>query len=61
MRRKVLQDFANVCCQMFLTSMANYDRINFVLFGSGTVWMDFLNQRCTHNGIGVSPLHDCVD
>ena len=40
--------------------MANYDRINFVLFGSGTVWMDFLNQRCTHNQIGISPLHYCV-
>jgi hypothetical protein len=40
--------------------MANYDRINFVLFGSGTVWMDFLNQRCTHNRIGLSPLHYCI-
>ena len=40
--------------------MANYDRINFALFGSGTVWMDFRNQRCTHNRIGISPLHYCI-
>lgn len=61
MKRKVLQDFANVCCQMFLTSMTNYDRINFVMFGSGPVEMDFLNQRCRHNGIAVSLLHYCFD
>lgn len=60
MRCKVIQDFANVCCQMFLTSMANYDRINFVIFGSGNVWIDFLGQRCLHNRIGISPLHYCV-
>ena len=40
--------------------MSNYDRINFVLFGSGTVVMDFAHQRCTHNNVAVSPLQYCI-
>lgn len=61
MRRKILQHFSNVCCQMFLTSLRNYDLVNFVIFGSGIVEIDFLSQRCTHNGLGISPLHYCVE
>ena len=60
MKRKIIQDFANVCCQMFLASLTNSDRINFVIFGSGVVSMDFLTQRCTHNNIAVSPLFYCI-
>lgn len=60
MRKGVGQDFANVCCQMFLTSLTNADRLNFVLFGDGIVSMDFLGQSCTHNTIAVSPLFYCV-
>lgn len=41
--------------------MSNYDRINFVLFGSGTVVMDFTNQRCRHNNLAISPLRYCID
>lgn len=40
--------------------MTNYDRINFVIFGTGEIWIDFVNQRCTHNGISISPLNYCV-
>ena len=61
MRRKILQHFSDVCCQMFITSLRNYDRINFVLFGSGVVEIDFLTQRCTHNHIGISPLFYCIE
>lgn len=55
MKEKIVQDFANVCGQMFLTSRCNYDRINMVLFGSGTLKIDFLNLKCEHNNIAVSP------
>ncbi|AEG00645.1 hypothetical protein [Methylomonas methanica] len=60
MKRKVLQDFANVCCQRFLTSLSNSDRINFVIFGSGQVTMDFLSLRCDHELTPLSPLGYCV-
>lgn len=60
MRRKVLQDFANVSCQRFLTPLSNSDRINFVIFGSGKVAMDFLPLRCSHESTPLSPLGYCV-
>ncbi len=60
MKRKVIQDFANVCNQMFLTSHNNSDRINFVIFGSGIITMDFLSQRCTHNRLTICPLFYCI-
>ncbi len=60
MKRKVLQDFAHVCCQRFLTSLSNSDRINFVIFGSGRVSIDFLSQRCTHERLAISPLGYCL-
>ena len=60
MRRKVLQDFAHVCCQKFLTSLSNSDRINFAIFGSGRISIDFLSQRCTYDGIGLSTLGYCA-
>jgi len=56
MKRKALQDFANVCCQMFITSLSNYDRINLVLFGSGVIHIDFLTMQCQHNNHAISPL-----
>ncbi len=60
MKHKLIQDFSNVCCQMFLTSLSNSDRINFVLFGSGAVSLNFIDQKCTHNNIGISPLFYCI-
>jgi hypothetical protein len=60
MRRKVIQDFANVCCQMFLTSLSNYDQINLALFGSGLIHIDFLTMRCEHNKHSISPLFYCM-
>ena len=60
MRRKVLQDFAHVCCQRFLTSLSNSDRINFVIFGRGHVSIDFLSRQCTYDGIAISTLGYCV-
>jgi hypothetical protein len=45
---------------MFLSSLTNSDRLNFVVFGSGTVHIDFLSQRCTHNRVAISPLFYCV-
>ena len=40
MKWNVVQDFANVCAQMLLTSLSNSDRINFAILGSGTIGMD---------------------
>ena len=60
MRRKILQDFTNVCCQMFVTSLSNYDKINLVLFGSGLIHIDFLEMRCKHNNLPISLLFYCT-
>jgi hypothetical protein len=61
MARTVLKDFAYHCCQMFLVSMTNYDRINFVLFGDGIIHMDFLSMQCTHNNHPIEPLFYCTE
>lgn len=60
MKRSAVQDFANVCCQMFLSSLTNSDRLNLVIFGTGIVTMDFLSQHCSHNNVPVSPLFYAV-
>jgi hypothetical protein len=53
MKQKIFQDYANVCCQKFLSSPENSDLLNFVIFGSGMITMDFLSQHCTHNKIAI--------
>lgn len=60
MKRNVIQDFTNVCAQMLLTSLRNDDRINFVILGSGTIKMNFMSQRCSHNNHAISPLFYCI-
>ena len=40
--------------------MNNGDRVNFVIFGSGRVSMDFLSLRCRHNRLPISPLGYCI-
>ena len=61
MSHTVFSDFAYHCCQMFLVSMTNYDRINFVLFGDGIIHMDFLSMQCTHNNRPIEPLFYCTE
>jgi hypothetical protein len=51
MKRKVIQDFANVCCQMFITSLSNYDLKNLAILGSGVIYIDFLKTQCKHHGL----------
>ena len=57
LKRKVIQQFANTCCQMFLTSTSNMDMVNIVIFGSGTITIDFINNKSTHNNHGILPMH----
>lgn len=61
MASKELQEFAYVCCQNFLVSMTNYDRINFVLFGDGIIHMNFLTMKCSHNNHPIEPLFYCTE
>jgi hypothetical protein len=59
MRRKVIQDFANVFCQRFIDLPSGYDLATFAYLGSGTASLDILNGGCVFNGIPIQRLHTC--
>jgi len=50
---KVFQEFAHAMCQMFTGSPQNGDLIDLLILGPGTLRMDFLTRRSTHEGIAV--------
>ncbi len=50
MRRKVIQDFANVFCQRILLLPEGYDLATFVHYGSGVYELNILNDDCRFNG-----------
>ncbi len=60
MKKKMIQDFTHKCCQMFLNSTSNMDLVNIVIFGSGTIEIDFLSRKCIYNNVSISPLHYCI-
>jgi hypothetical protein len=59
MRRKVLQDFANVFCQKFIDLPSGYDLATFAHLGSGFYHLDILNGNCTRDGISIPSLETC--
>jgi hypothetical protein len=59
MRRKVLQDFANVFCQRILQLPEGYDLASFVHYGSGAYDLDILTGECSVNGERIPTLRTC--
>jgi hypothetical protein len=59
MRRKVIQDFANVFCQRILLLPEGYDLATFVHYGSGTYELSILNGECRFNGSLIPTLRTC--
>lgn len=59
MRRKVIQDFANVFCQRILLLPEGYDLASFVYYGSGTYELDILNGECRFNSNPILKLRTC--
>ena len=59
MRRKVIQDFANVFCQRILLLPEGYDLASFVHYGSGTYELDILGGVCRFNGSSIPKLRTC--
>jgi hypothetical protein len=61
MRRKVLQDFANVFCQKFVDLPSGYDLATFVHFRSGFYLLDIVSGDCTRDGTPIPPLMTCKE
>jgi hypothetical protein len=59
MRRKVIQDFANVFCQRYLQLPSGYDLASFAHYGSGTYELDILSGECAFNGQTIPKLKTC--
>ena len=56
MRRKILQDFANVLCQQFIDLGSGGDVATFVALGSGEYALDLINGECSHDGVPIPEL-----
>jgi hypothetical protein len=61
MRRKVLQQFANMLPQRFLDLPSGYDLARFARLSAGTLEIDFLSGECRHNGAPVAPFETCAE
>jgi hypothetical protein len=63
MRRKVLQDFANVFCQMFVGWRLHIadDLQRLEQLTSGVLAIDILTAACQHNGADFPPLTIAVE
>ena len=59
MRRKVIQDFANVFCQRILLLPEGYDLASFVHHGSGTYELNILDGDCRFNDSLIPKLRTC--
>ncbi|SRR6266513_3962637 len=61
MRRKVLQDFANLFCQQIIDLPSGYLLAAFAHHGSGTYKANILTGECTFNGKPIPALRTCED
>lgn len=61
MRRKVIQDFANVFCQKFIQLPSGYDIASFAYYGSGNYYMDILKGDCFYNETKIPTLKTCAE
>jgi hypothetical protein len=59
LRRKILQDFANVFCQQFVDLGSGHDVATFVDLGSGKYVLDILSGECSRNGVPIAELKIC--
>ena len=59
MRRKVIQDFANVFCQRILLLPEGYDLASFAHYGSGTYELNILDGECRFNSNPIPKLRTC--
>src|SRR5947209_20456139 len=59
MRRKAIQDFANVFCQRILQLPEGYDLASFVHYGSGSYDLNILTGECIFNGNPIPKLRTC--
>jgi len=60
MKRKVIQDFANVFCQRFIDVPSGYDLATLVHSGSGTASLNVLTGHCTFNDAPIRSLDACA-
>jgi len=61
MRRKVLQDFANLFCQKIIDLPSGYDLATFAHHGSGIYTANVLTGECIFNGSPILSLRTCRD
>jgi hypothetical protein len=61
MRRKVIQDFANVFCQKFIQLPNGYDIASFAHYGSGNYYMNILSGDCFYNETKIPTLETCKE
>jgi hypothetical protein len=59
MRRKVLQDFANLFCQRIIDLPSGYDLASFAHYGSGTYMANILSGGCSIDGRRIPSLRVC--
>ena len=59
MRRKVIQDFANLFCQRVIDLPSGYDLASFAHYGSGRYTLNILTGECSHNGTPIPKLETC--
>lgn len=59
MRRKVIQDFANVFCQRVIDLPDGYDLAAFARYGSGKYMLNILTGNCSLNGNEIPKLQTC--
>jgi hypothetical protein len=61
MRRKIIQDFANIFCQKFIQLPSGFDLATFAHFGSGKYYMDILSGESYYNGSKILTLETCKE
>jgi hypothetical protein len=59
MRRKVIQDFANVFCQRVIDLPDGHDLASFARYGSGKYNLSILTGECRLNGSAIPKLRMC--
>lgn len=59
MRRKVIQDFANVFCQRVIDVPEGYDIASFAHYGPGRYRLSILTGECSRNGNPIPKLWAC--
>jgi hypothetical protein len=59
MRRKVIQDFANLFCQRVIDLPEGYDLASFARYGSGRYKLSILTGECSLDGSEIPKLRTC--